>query len=550
MNSQKKNIECEIRGCITKGDFNEIRPLLEQEWGKLDEGPELVVFFKGDHDVRLKVNKHGCVLGIKKTINADEGARQENELTFRLDEVQKVIRFLAQLGFTKGLFSYCYRYDGRRGHQSIAIKFETKIGDVFEIEEMTSMESNFAGVHARLVKIAAEYMLRPWTQKVYRRIITDAWKGVNEEMLMKNGKPHPLIQRVIQETRGGFIFSSNATIAEVLKKKSNDYTSLERMYRKKSGDELLSWRHIPINDFSESVSIVIPSFNSLKTLRLTIQSIEHQILSTTQKKLLEVIVVDDGSSDGTEVFFKKKKFNIRIRYIKQNNCGRVYARNLGASIATGEILIFLDADVILERRFLNEHIARHHYIRNAVFISFKENVPYRSNKIKNIISGRRNIVPNIRKDFRFEKTVFKNWLRIHRHVRNIQIRTVKIIEETNSLKRFGNDTVLGVWDLPATVVTVAVSMRRLNFERVGGFNLQFKGWGMEDTFLGACLIADGNYVIPCFSTGVLHVQHKSRSGFEQKKIQEFNKNVLVYLDLIHRPISELFKQKSGSCKML
>ncbi len=66
---------------------------------------------------------------------------------------------------------------------------------------------------------------------------------------------------------------------------------------------------------------------------------------------------------------------------------------------------------------------------------------------------------------------------------------------------------------------------------------------MEDTFLGACLIANNNYIIPCFSTGVFHVNHTIRSKSKKNKISEFNRNVLLYLDLINKPISEVFREK-------
>ena len=130
---------------------------------------------------------------------------------------------------------------------------------------------------------------------------------------------------------------------------------------------------------------------------------------------------------------------------------------------------------------------------------------------------------------------------MHRHVRNIEVRKVQILKETNDLKKFGKNKVLGVWDLPATVVTVALSLKKEYFDKIGGFNLQFQGWGMEDTFLGACLIAASNYIIPCYSSGVFHIEHGFRSGSKLKQISEFNRNVLVYLDLINKPLNQIFK---------
>jgi len=532
-----KNIKCEVRSCITQSDFNEIRPCIERDWGKLDETPELVVFFKTSSDLRLEISKNGCVLSVKRTVDKNKGTRQENKLLFGLSEISIVVDFLIQLGLTKGLFSYCYRYYCEtKLNRSISIKFNTKIGDLFELDEIVGKQTNLEKVRGELIKLAKTYGLNPWTQETYKKIIKDSWNGVLEEPLYVNGKLHPLIKKVIQELKYKRItLPVNQSVSAILKSKSNDYTEVEKRFKKRAGADLLSWKPGSLDNYKETVSIVIPTFNSLKTLKLTLRSIEEQKINKNQRELIEVIIVDDGSSDGTEAFFKNRKFAFKLRYIKQNNLGRVYARNLGAAVANGNILIFIDADVILEKHFLNEHIKRHHYLDDIVLVSFKENVSLKGMLLRS---------PDITKDFRFEKTVQKKWLRMHRHVRNVEIRTVKLLEETDNFKQFGRNKILGVWDLPSMVVTCAVSLRKRSFDEIGGFNLQFKGWGMEDTFLGACLIADNNYVIPCFSTGVFHIKHVARSKLQEKKISEFKRNVLVYLDLINKSISELFKNEN------
>lgn len=290
-------------------------------------------------------------------------------------------------------------------------------------------------------------------------------------------------------------------------------------------------------NFGEKVSVIIPTYNSFRSLKLTLDSLNRQKLDVGQKKLIEVIVIDDDSTDHTHNILKIKYF-FNLRYFKQNNLGRVYARNLGATFAFGKILIFLDSDVVLEKHFLNEHIRRHHCLNNLVLLSFKENTTMPRKHTHLFFKNKK---PNITKDFRFEKIVKKSWLRMHRHVRNIEIRKVSLLEETNNFKNFGKDKVLGVWDLPSMVVTNALSIKKTDFEKIGGLNLQFKGWGMEDTFLGTCLVAQGNYIVPCFSTGVYHIEHKPRSDSFNKQIAEFNRNVLVYLDLINKPLNKIFK---------
>ena len=94
--------------------------------------------------------------------------------------------------------------------------------------------------------------------------------------------------------------------------------------------------------------------------------------------------------------------------------------------------------------------------------------------------------------------------------------------------------VLGVWDLPSMSVTNALSVKKSHIDQIGGFSNIFSGWGMEDTFLGASLLAQNLYLIPILSSGIYHIEHSPRSGSEQEKIQQFSKNVTIYLSLINK----------------
>ena len=85
------------------------------------------------------------------------------------------------------------------------------------------------------------------------------------------------------------------------------------------------------------VSVIIPSYNSEKTVPLTVES----ALAQTYKDI-EVIVVDDGSTDGTRQALAP--YMDRIRYIPQENKKHSGARNTGVKAAQGEYLAFLDSD--------------------------------------------------------------------------------------------------------------------------------------------------------------------------------------------------------------
>jgi glycosyltransferase involved in cell wall biosynthesis len=86
------------------------------------------------------------------------------------------------------------------------------------------------------------------------------------------------------------------------------------------------------------VSVVIPTYNDEATIAATLESVFAQRFDGA----FEVIVVNDGSTDGTRAVVEK--FGERIRIIDQENAGAAAARNAGIAAAAGEYVAFLDAD--------------------------------------------------------------------------------------------------------------------------------------------------------------------------------------------------------------
>lgn len=94
------------------------------------------------------------------------------------------------------------------------------------------------------------------------------------------------------------------------------------------------------------LSIIIPTYNSREKLLKLLNSI-----FTSTYKNFEVIVVDDCSTD--ETIGSIKHFPIRTFKLKKN-CGQATARNIGASKAKADILVFLDSDIILKNDALEK----------------------------------------------------------------------------------------------------------------------------------------------------------------------------------------------------
>jgi glycosyltransferase involved in cell wall biosynthesis len=95
------------------------------------------------------------------------------------------------------------------------------------------------------------------------------------------------------------------------------------------------------------VSVVVAAWNAESHIAATIAAILRQTFSD-----IELIVVDDGSTDGTADIVRGFQ-DPRVRLVRQSNSGQSAASNVGASLATGRFLKFVDADDLLNPDHIN-----------------------------------------------------------------------------------------------------------------------------------------------------------------------------------------------------
>ena len=121
------------------------------------------------------------------------------------------------------------------------------------------------------------------------------------------------------------------------------------------------------------LSVIIPTHNQTERLRLVLCSLRRQTLAGAD---FEIIVVDDGCTDGTAVMAAGLGMaNLRVLSLRPNQ-GRNRARNLGAAEARGELLVFLDGDALPAPDLLERYLeARHCYGAQAVFCGFQRCLP-------------------------------------------------------------------------------------------------------------------------------------------------------------------------------
>jgi GT2 family glycosyltransferase len=125
------------------------------------------------------------------------------------------------------------------------------------------------------------------------------------------------------------------------------------------------------------LSVVIPTFNRRDSLRVTLDAL------TAQEPVsggVEVLVVSDGSSDGTDAYLREwaaAESWLRPRPLFQANGGPARARNHGVTEARGDVIIFIDDDVEPLPGYLRTHAARHRADDTLVLIGPMSRDPHR-----------------------------------------------------------------------------------------------------------------------------------------------------------------------------
>ena len=151
------------------------------------------------------------------------------------------------------------------------------------------------------------------------------------------------------------------------------------------------------------VSIIVPSYNGkAKVIRL-LHSLEQQTFLA-----FEVIVILDGSTDGTAKAINSTEWNIfPLKIIEQKNNGRASARNMGVTFATTELLIFFDDDMVPEVSCIQKFLSFNPLHKNTIALgqiietASKEDTEIKKYKDylntswnNNLSAYRDNIIPN------------------------------------------------------------------------------------------------------------------------------------------------------------
>ena len=107
---------------------------------------------------------------------------------------------------------------------------------------------------------------------------------------------------------------------------------------------------------SSEITVVIPTFNRLSTLRLCLEYLEAQTLTN-----FDVIIVNDGSTDGTEAALAEiqEKSSLRLQILHQPNAGPARGRNFAIAHVMTDICLLIGDDIVASPELLEAHLRFH-----------------------------------------------------------------------------------------------------------------------------------------------------------------------------------------------
>ena len=104
------------------------------------------------------------------------------------------------------------------------------------------------------------------------------------------------------------------------------------------------------------ISVVIPTYNRLKILKKCLDALENQIFMDDIHHY-EIVIVDDGSTDGTTDWLKNNiEIYPHLRLFEQSHGGPAKGRNYGVERAKGDLIVFIDSDLVVDKFFLSNHV--------------------------------------------------------------------------------------------------------------------------------------------------------------------------------------------------
>ncbi len=223
------------------------------------------------------------------------------------------------------------------------------------------------------------------------------------------------------------------------------------------------------------VSVVIPAYNAQETISVAIEG----VLSQDYKGLLELVVVDDGSTDHTADIVRRYP---RVVYAYQHNAGPASARNYGARLAKGAILVFTDSDCRPQSSWISRMLQGFIH-ENVLAVAGSYGIANTASPLARVIHA---------------EIIFR-----HRVL---------------------------MPDFPKAFGSYNVAIRREAFESAGGFNAQYRRASGEDNDLSYKIIARGGRIFFRRDACVDHYHQESLSRYLKEQFRHGLWRIKMYAD--------------------
>lgn len=245
-------------------------------------------------------------------------------------------------------------------------------------------------------------------------------------------------------------------------------------------------------------SVVIPTYNRIDELRLTLSSLQKQVC----RYKFEVIVADDGSSDDTKSVVEEFIDTLDIRYCFQSDKGfrAAAARNMGIQLALGDICVFIDNGIILHSKAIESHIKSHH----------NSEVPC---VVIGYVYGFQSAIE--------EPEEVKRIVDINTPDKAIEIMDKKGFFDAREeyYRELGED--LHMWPAPFVICwTCNISIPKKTVIEIGMFDEWFTSWGGEDNDLGLALQKNNIKFVLSRDAKSIHYPHEKESLGDWKNNRE------------------------------
>nr|ADI22506.1 glycosyltransferases, probably involved in cell wall biogenesis [uncultured verrucomicrobium HF0500_08N17] len=193
-----------------------------------------------------------------------------------------------------------------------------------------------------------------------------------------------------------------------------------------------------------NVTVIIAVFNSEDTIIHCLDSLAEQSIN---REDFEVICVDDGSTDSTSKLLKEYNHILNYKVVRHENNGPAFSRNKGAQLAEGKIILFTDADCILDGNWIIEMIE-----------------PFKNESITGVQGS----------------------------YRTKQKKLIALFDQIDMESRYKK---LKKNDYIDSIATYSAAYRRDTFLKYGGFNTNYKQASGEDFELSFLLSKEGHKLI-------------------------------------------------------